>query len=504
MLRTPRNARLLATWLGGATLVFGCGDINVPSGVTADVIADTVVDTSPSDTVVVAPGDPVACATYCDEVTSICTGANEQYISKSVCLNYCKTWAGLPAGEDGATSGNSAACRTYHAGVAASGATATHCKHAGPTGADTCGTWCENYCHLALRNCTGTLKLYESEGECMAACKGMATDGDSNAKEGDSVQCRINNLGLALAEPGFDAVYCPRGARDGGDTCATLADCGTYCTEFLKNCSGGNNPYSTEQDCNNVCERYAKWPKGAVGSPSGNSVACRTYHAGLAGLADPGMHCRHAGPSGANTCGSWCDNYCQLAMANCTGEYAIYPDHATCMDVCKELPDDGALESQSSDSVQCRINFARQAGVEGDASAQTQCPEAAEWGASCREPLPTGCTGGKASTIDGCVECAAASSGAADAAADLTGMYRDCESDSDCTLVDPDTFCVNACSVAINVKFVSTYEAQVARISEAYCSTFAPPSFVCTPMSAACTEVVPRCVSGGCKAQPAP
>jgi hypothetical protein len=502
MLRTTLNTRVLATWLGGAALVLGCGDINVPGSGTSDVNSDTATDTNTPDTVVATPGDPVACAAYCDEVTSICTGANEQYISKSVCLNYCKSWAGIPAGSDGATSGNSAACRTYHAGVAATGATATHCNHAGPTGGDTCGSWCENYCHLALRNCTGSLKLYDSESACMTACEDMADDGDIDTKEGDSVQCRINNLGLALAEPGFDAVYCPRGARDGGDTCATLADCPTYCTEFLKNCSGGNNPYTNEQNCNNVCELYAKWPKGAVGSQSGNSVACRTYHSGLAGLADPGTHCRHAGPSGGDTCGSWCDNYCQLAMANCTGQFALYPDLAACMDVCDDLPDDGAVQSENSDSVQCRMIFARQAGIEDDSSAITQCPQAAEWGPTCREPLPSGCTGGKASTIDGCVTCEAAASGATDAVGDLTELYSGCESDGDCTLVDPDTQCAGTCDVAINGKFATVYADQLTRISEEYCSNFGQPSPLCTPTDVTCAEAKARCVSGVCKAQP--
>ncbi|MEZ4265499.1 MAG: hypothetical protein R3F39_03900 [Myxococcota bacterium] len=492
------TASILALWLSGAALAIGCGDINVPGSGTTD----TTSDVSTSDTVVVVtPGDPVACATYCDEVTSICTGANEQYISKSVCLNYCKTWAGIPKGSDGATSGNSATCRTYHAGVAATGATATHCVHAGPTGGDTCGTWCDNYCHLALRNCTGALKLYDSDAACQAACKTM-NDGDrAGAKEGDSVQCRINNLALAQAEPGFDAIYCPRGAQDGGDTCATLADCGTYCTDFLKNCTGGNNPYTNEQQCNNVCELYSKFPKGAVGTQSGNTVACRTYHAGLAGLADAGTHCRHAGPTGGNTCGTWCENYCHLAMVNCTGEFALYPDLDACMDVCKELPNDGALQSTTSDTVQCRIGFAGTAGIEGDSSAITQCPQAAEWGPSCREPLPTGCTGGKASTIDGCLECGAASANAADAVGDLAELYEACESDADCALVDPDTECAGACDVAVNGKFVKAYESQISAISDAYCKDFAAAGALCVAVDADCEDATARCVSGACKAQ---
>ena len=47
------------------------------------------------------------------------------------------------------------------------------------------------------------------------------------------------------------------------------------------------------------------------GDTTGNTIGCRLYHAGAA-AADPVLHCPHAGPTGGNVCGSWCDNYCQL------------------------------------------------------------------------------------------------------------------------------------------------------------------------------------------------
>jgi hypothetical protein len=500
MTRFQATSRLAALCLGAGALALGCGDINVPGIATPDAQGDT----GSSDVVTPPTGDPAACETYCEEVTNICTDANEQFTSKSICLNYCKTWAGLPAGEDGAQSGNSAACRTYHAGVAAGGAKSTHCPHAGPTGGDTCGTWCDNYCHLALRNCTGALELYKNDAECRAACATIATDGDNDANEGDSIQCRINNLILAQTEPGLDAKYCPRGARDGGDTCATLETCETYCAEIMKNCTGGNEQYLSEQICLNYCEFGSKMPKGAVGTQTGNTVACRTYHAGLAGLSDPGDHCRHAGPSGGDTCGSWCEVYCQLAQTNCQGEFALYPDLGECTDVCGHFATDGSIKAESGDSVQCRIFYAGRAGIEGEASAITQCPEAQEWSATCIDPLPAGCIGGTASTIDDCVSCAAAVDAAAGAVADLVGLYASCDTDADCVVADATTDCGGGCDVAINGQFAQTFDHQVKGVSGAYCADFAVSGSVCGPVSPVCTEIVPKCVGGTCKAMPAP
>lgn len=420
-----------------------------------------------------------------------------------MCLDFCHTWAGLPAGESGARSGNSAACRTYHAGAAATGAKATHCQHAGPTGGDTCGSWCDNYCHLALRNCTGAQQLYKSDGECQAACEAIAADGQPTDREGDTIQCRINNLILAQTKPGLDATYCPRGARDGGDTCAALETCANYCAEVTKNCTGGNQQYGSEQLCNTYCESGSQMPKGAVGSTSGNYVGCRAYHATKA-KDDPGFHCPYAGPTGGNTCGSWCDVYCQLTETNCQGQYALYPETDVCLDVCSFFATEGALKAEQGDSVQCRIYYAGRAGMDGEPSAASQCPLAAEWGGSCRDPLPSGCIGGKASTVEDCVSCDAASGGAATALSDLAGLYGGCDIDADCVLIDTTTGCGEGCKAAINGQFQWSFQTQVQGITESYCASFAGPGAICTPSVPTCSNTVPKCVDGDCKAVSAP
>jgi hypothetical protein len=115
-------------------------DSAAPADASAPVDASTPVDaSSPADAA--APSDAgdarsAACAAYCTAVMGACTAANAQYPSEAMCLTACSTMT-WELGTAGATSGNSIACRTYHAGAARTNA-AVHCPHAGPTGGGVC------------------------------------------------------------------------------------------------------------------------------------------------------------------------------------------------------------------------------------------------------------------------------------------------------------------------------------------------------------------------------
>lgn len=176
--------------LGG--LVAGCGD---------DTTSQTGVDMSiPHD---LASGAAPTCAAYCAKIQMNCTGGdaggNEQYTSESACNSYCTTAAGWPAGMIGDTSGNTIGCRLYHAGAAAADP-GVHCPHAGPTGGNLCGLWCDNYCQLMARNCTGANAVYDP-ATCMSKCAMLGTQGHANDTTGNTVQCRIYYLGLAASDP---------------------------------------------------------------------------------------------------------------------------------------------------------------------------------------------------------------------------------------------------------------------------------------------------------------
>ena len=357
----------------------------------ADIADDAGADVGTD----IAPTDP-NCADYCSAVQAACTGANSQYPSIEECLDYCGTIAFFPIGTADDTSGNTIGCRTYHATVAAQPGNAdTHCAHAGPTGGDVCGSWCDNYCALATKNCAGANALYATEAECGTACAAFSTDGDVGATDGSSVQCRIYHLGVAGTNPpDSNATHCPHGAPDGGGVCVdpgpTDPTCDAYCDAVTAACTGDNAQYGSKADCMAYCGQQGKLPLGTVDDTSGNTVGCRTYHATVAAMpGNAAAHCPHAGPSGGDVCGTWCENYCHLATGNCTGGDAIYTSAAECSTACTALDPDGAPGATDGDSVQCRIYHLGVAG-QGGAAATTHCPHGApDGGGVCVEPGPT-------------------------------------------------------------------------------------------------------------------
>jgi hypothetical protein len=190
----------------------------------AAVLATSLLAACSSSDDPAPPPAPTACETYCTAVAASCTAAADNPYSGLTgdCLTVCNTRAAWPA--TGATANsNSLACRTTHAQLAANpGPPAVHCPHAGPTGGGVCGNqalagmpsaghsaYCDNYCSLAERNCTGTNQLFASRGACETACAGLTVGTVANAATGNSVQCRINHLLAASAAP---ATHCPHGS----------------------------------------------------------------------------------------------------------------------------------------------------------------------------------------------------------------------------------------------------------------------------------------------------
>ncbi len=159
-----------------------------------------------------------ACDAYCDSVQTNCAGANAQFPSKAACVKAC---AFIPEGAPSDQSGNSLACRTYHAGAAATDAT-QHCPHAGPSGAGVCGTPCEGYCNLMIGVCTTEFTDYS---ECTTKCDAFtgkdATDYNTSFVSGDSLNCRIYHATVAASDPsgGTDTLHCPHAGVTPTDQC---------------------------------------------------------------------------------------------------------------------------------------------------------------------------------------------------------------------------------------------------------------------------------------------
>ena len=136
------------------------------------------------------------------------------------------------------------------------------------------------------------------------------------------------------------------------DMAVAQASCATYCTTVLANCSGapmsadggavGLAPFSGMTACMNAC---ARWPAGKIGDTSGDSVACRAYHAMAAGggMGAARTHCPHASLSGGGVCGAdRCANFCELATQLCTAANGVsdpqFGSKADCLAQCGKAP----------------------------------------------------------------------------------------------------------------------------------------------------------------------
>jgi hypothetical protein len=143
----------------------------------------------------------------------------------------------------------------------------------------------------------------------------------------------------------------------GGGT-QTLS-CDAYCADVMANCTAENAQFETVENCVASCKAY---PVGTADDQSGNTLGCRTYHAGAA-ASDPATHCVHAGPGGDGTCGDNCDGYCQIAMMWCTGANEVYTALADCQADCATRATDVKFDvsKDSGNEVACLLSHVQAA-----------------------------------------------------------------------------------------------------------------------------------------------
>jgi hypothetical protein len=152
-----------------------------------------------------------------------------------------------------------------------------------------------------------------------------------------------------------------------------------YCTTIMKNCTGGdgsvgdggmmdptktNQQYSEMQNCLNTCTTF---PVGTAADTSGDTLGCRTYHAGAAAM-NATLHCPHAGPGGDGTCGDLCTSYCRIVAKYCTAANMagpIYTSDADCMAWCKATKSDLRynIAIQAGDEQACLLYHSQEASV---------------------------------------------------------------------------------------------------------------------------------------------
>lgn len=181
----------------------GCSS-STPSGDTADggqesapidtSAPDVPVDTTPPDT------EAITCDNYCARVLKNCTGDAAQYADLGTCKKICQA---LTLGDGGDTSGNTVACRMYHAGAPALKAPGFHCAHAGPFGGDTCGTRCGAFCLLAGAQCPQAFTTPSCDAACGSAFAFSPSAGETptSPTTGNTLNCREYHLIQAYGSP---------------------------------------------------------------------------------------------------------------------------------------------------------------------------------------------------------------------------------------------------------------------------------------------------------------
>lgn len=135
----------------------------------------------------------------------------------------------------------------------------------------------------------------------------------------------------------------------------------------MASCTEGNTQYGSQESCEAFCIYLAP---GSAGDTDGDTLSCRAYHANAA-AADPDLHCKHAGPSGGDVCGTTTGAFCYVAPLVC-------PDHVdglTCEEIVPQVEAGDYMGPDSTgDTVACRLYHL----TEAAGNRELHCPHVGE------------------------------------------------------------------------------------------------------------------------------
>jgi len=179
------------------------------------------------------------------------------------------------------------------------------------------------------------------------------------------------------------------GDDDGGTTVdapPAALSCSTYCTTLMGACTGANQQFTDMAQCVASCGAY---PVGTAADMSGNTLGCRTYHAGAA-KTGADVHCVHAGPGGAGMCGTNIEGLCQIVQKACTGAdgptknpFASAADCASKLAAVVDTTKYNVMQT-GGDTLACRLYHATVASVTPD----PHCQHPVAVSATCKAPAP--------------------------------------------------------------------------------------------------------------------
>jgi hypothetical protein len=145
----------------------------------------------------------------------------------------------------------------------------------------------------------------------------------------------------------------------GGVAFSALDECSSYCSDMALSCPKQPDqeyiasPLPDASVCGSICGALiGHVDEAQLGSPvdlnatmpTDNTIACRIWHASVAGKqpADSAArqtHCSHAGPLGGTMCGQDpCEVFCYLAVTICDGNRpgaTAYSSEQDCLDSCR-------------------------------------------------------------------------------------------------------------------------------------------------------------------------
>lgn len=234
------------------------------------------------------------CEDYCPLLKASCDGILSQKGLKN-CKKFCGEWMKLPPGTVTDQEVNTVGCRIR----ALTDNGADGCQAASLSGGGVCGSYCENYCDLAFKNCPNQPGFFETFSQCLNACGALSSGGTNMDSYGDSVQCRIYHLGVAGDnQSGGSDTHCPHGAVYSAAACnASL--CTIYCGLTSALCPGNLNAMGGLEECQATCGDFSL---GVSSDVSGDTVHCRLNWLGIAENSNPSLACPNAGLLGGDLC----------------------------------------------------------------------------------------------------------------------------------------------------------------------------------------------------------
>ncbi|WP_437675711.1 hypothetical protein [Sorangium sp. So ce131] len=215
---------------------------------------------------------------------------------------------------------------------------------------------CASYCATVMQSCTGEHQVYSTIETCQGVCA-LLDPGDPLEPAGNTVACRAHQASLAASTREL-AVHCPRSGPGGDGFCGS--DCESYCALYAGACSP---EIPAQEDCIARCEGLKDAEMfDVIANHDGDTLQCRLVHVSSATV-EPAEHCEHARLVPVAPCADpagtapVCEEYCQLVMAACQGDHAVYESTAQCLAVCEALPP-GSTDQRTENTVGCRKSHA--------------------------------------------------------------------------------------------------------------------------------------------------